>query len=52
VRFARVEVMPQTAAPGLHLVVRIGGELTAELRGLDAPSAAAVIEAMIRERSR
>lgn len=50
-RVARVEVLPPTSASGLHLVVRIGAELTAKLRGLDA-SAAAVIAAMIRERSR
>lgn len=51
-RFARVEVMPPTAAPGLHLVVRLGGELAAELTGLDGPTAVAVIEVMLGERSR
>ena len=50
--FARVEVMPATAATGLTLVVRRGTELTAELTGLDGPTAVAVIEAMLRERSR
>jgi hypothetical protein len=49
-----VEVLPPVppvAATGLHVVVRTGGELTAELTGLDAPIAVAVLEALLRARA-
>ena len=49
---ARVEVLSLGGATGLSLIVRTGGERTAELTGLDGPTAVAVVEAVLRERSR
>jgi hypothetical protein len=47
-----VEVLPPAAVTGLQVVVRSGRELSAEVTGLDGPTALAVIAVMLRERSR
>lgn len=51
-QFARVEVLPPAAATGFHLVLRLGGARTAEVTGLDGPTAVAVLEALLRAPSR